>query len=36
MIRTFPTSLVAGITGIKQREYFEISEAEKAAPKVEF
>ena len=36
MIRTFPTSLVAGLTGIKQREYFEISEAEKEAPKVEF
>lgn len=36
VIRTFPTSLVAGLAGVKQREYFEISEAEKAAPKVEF
>lgn len=36
MIRTFPTSIVASLTGIKQREYFEISESEKEAPKVEF
>lgn len=35
-IRTFPVSLVAGISGIKQREYFEISDVEKAVPKVEF
>lgn len=35
-IRTFPTSLVAAMSGIKQREYFEISETEKATPKVEF
>lgn len=36
LIRTFPTAIVAAISGIKQREYFEISETEKAAPKVEF
>lgn len=36
LIRTFPTALIAAISGIKQREYFEITEAEKQAPKVEF
>lgn len=35
-IRTFPTSIIAGIIGIKAREYFEISEAEKKAPEVKF
>lgn len=35
-IRTFPTSIIAGIVGIKAREYFEISEAEKKAPEVKF
>lgn len=35
-IRTFPTSIIASISGIKQREYFEISESEKDVPKVEF
>ncbi len=35
-IRTFPTSIVAAISGIKSREYFEISEAEKAVPQVKF
>lgn len=35
-IRTFPTSVVAAISGIKAREYFEISEAEKAVPQVKF
>ncbi len=36
LIRTFPTALVASISGIKQREYFEITETEKQVPKVEF
>lgn len=36
LLRTFPTSLIAAFTGIKQREYFEISESEKETPKVEF
>lgn len=35
-IRTFPTSIVASMAGIKARDYFEIEESEKAAPKVEF
>lgn len=35
-IRTFPTSMVAGMSGIKAREYFEVSEAEKALPQVKF
>lgn len=35
-IRTFPTSIIAGIIGIKAREYFEIDEAEKKAPEVKF
>lgn len=35
-IRMFPTSIIAGIVGIKAREYFEISEAEKKAPEVKF
>lgn len=35
-IRTFPTSIVASMSGIKSREYFEVSEAEKAAPVVKF
>lgn len=36
LIRTFPTSIVASMAGVKQREYFEITETEKATPKVEF
>ena len=35
-IRTFPTSIIASISGIKARDYFEIDEGEKATPKVEF
>ena len=35
-IRTFPTSIVATLSGIKAREYFEASEAEKAVPQVKF
>jgi len=36
LVRTFPTALVASIAGIKQREYFEITETEKQTPRVEF
>lgn len=35
-IQVFPDSIVAGVIGIKQREFFEIEEGEKATPKVEF
>ena len=36
LVRTFPTSIVASIANIEKREYFEVPEAEKATPKVEF
>ena len=36
IIRTFPTSLVAAMSGVKSRDYFEITEHEKQTPKVEF
>ena len=35
-VRTFPTSIVAAMSGIKAREYFETPEAEKKAPEVKF
>ncbi len=35
-IRMFPTSIIASISGIKQRDYFEIDEADKQVPKVDF
>lgn len=35
-VRTFPTSIVAAMSGIKSREYFETPEAEKKAPEVKF
>lgn len=35
-IRVFPDAIVARIANIKARDYFEVSESEKAAPKVEF
>lgn len=35
-IRTFPTSLIAGFSGIKSREYFEIEEPESNVPKINF
>lgn len=35
-IRTFPTSIIANISGIKARDYFEIDEAEKKTPEVKF
>lgn len=36
LIRTFPTSLVAAMSGVKSRDYFEITDPEKQTPKVEF
>lgn len=36
LIRTFPTSLVAAMSGVKSRDYFEITDQEKQTPKVEF
>lgn len=35
-IRRFPTNIVANISGIKARDYFEITDAEKAVPEVQF
>ena len=35
-IRTFPTSIIAAMIGIKSREYFNTPEADKKAPEVKF
>ncbi|MBA4370162.1 MAG: LemA family protein, partial [Coriobacteriaceae bacterium] len=35
-IQAFPANLVAGIFGFSAREYFEIEEAAKETPKVQF
>lgn len=35
-IRTFPMSIIAGMSGIKAREYFQVEEAKKEAPQVKF
>ncbi|HSA07688.1 MAG TPA: LemA family protein [Candidatus Gastranaerophilales bacterium] len=35
-IRTFPTVIIANISGIKAREYFEVEESAKQAPDVKF
>lgn len=35
-IRTFPTSIIAGMIGIKAREYFNTPDTEKKAPEVKF
>ncbi|ANE46211.1 LemA family protein [Paenibacillus swuensis] len=35
-IRRFPGSLIAGILGFEKKEYFEVSEAEREVPKVDF
>ncbi len=35
-IRTFPTSLIAVASGIDSRDYFEVEEAQKELPKVNF
>lgn len=35
-IRTFPMSIIASVSGIKAREYFQIEESKKEAPQVKF
>lgn len=35
-IRTFPTSIIASISGIKSREYFQVDETKKEVPQVKF
>lgn len=35
-IRTFPTSIIAGMMGFEKKEYFEADEATRAVPKVSF
>ncbi len=35
-IKTFPGNLLAGILGADKKDYFEVTEQEKAAPKVDF
>ncbi len=35
-IRMFPGSIIASSMGLEKKDYFEISEAAKQAPKVEF
>lgn len=35
-VRTFPMSIIAGMSGIKSREYFQVEETAKEAPKVKF
>lgn len=35
-IRTFPMSIIAGISGIKAREYFQVEESKKEVPQVKF
>lgn len=36
MIRTFPTSIIASISGVKSREYFQVEEGKTAVPDVKF
>lgn len=35
-IATFPNNIVAGMLGFKEKEFFEVEEAEREAPKVDF
>lgn len=35
-IRTFPMSIIAGISGVKSREYFQVEETSKGVPQVKF
>jgi LemA protein len=35
-VQQFPSNIVAGMFGFKNREFFEIPEAEREAPKVKF
>lgn len=36
IIRTFPTSIIASMSGVKAREYFQVEEGKTAVPKVKF
>lgn len=36
IIRTFPTSIIASISGVKSREYFQVEESKTAVPDVKF
>lgn len=36
IIRTFPTSVIAGFANVKSREYFEVEEAKTEVPEVKF
>lgn len=36
IIRTFPTSIIASVSGIKAREYFEVEEGKTEVPSVKF
>lgn len=36
IIRTFPTSIIASMSGVKSREYFQVEEAKTAVPDVKF
>ena len=36
IIRTFPTSIIASISGVKSREYFQVEEGKTAVPDVKF
>ncbi|MFA7658474.1 MAG: LemA family protein [Candidatus Gastranaerophilaceae bacterium] len=36
IIRTFPMSIIAGMSGIKSREYFQVEETAKKVPQVKF
>lgn len=36
IIRTFPTSIIAGMSGVKEREYFQVEEGKTAVPDVKF
>lgn len=35
-VRIFPTNVIAGMTGIKSREYFQVEESKKEVPQVKF
>lgn len=36
LIRTFPTNIIANMSGIKSREYFQVEEGKKEVPNVKF
>jgi LemA protein len=36
IIRTFPTSIIASMAGVKSREYFQVEEGKTAVPEVKF